>query len=137
MRNRFAYHIEVSRGDGKWRLIARRSDLFSRDPKSIARSILEQWIIGHPERVKGGERISVYGPRAAPHLDNGGATVRVTVFRDAHAGNTRVLAAVAYLGHDERDYRWGPGPATAATGLFARGRRHLGRRLLGHMPEAV
>lgn len=137
MRNRFAYQIEVSRGDGRWHLMTRRAEAFTRDPKSVARSILEQWIIGHPDKVKGGERISVYGPTAAPHLDNGGASVRVTVFNGEHANDAQVPAAVAYLGPDERDYRWSPGPTATASSLLARGRRHLGRRLRGRMPEAA
>lgn len=135
MRNRYTYLIEINRGDGTWRLSRRASQLFSRDPKSVARAILEQWIIGHPDQVRGGERISVHGPAAAPHLENPGASVRVTVLDQAD-DESAVPVAVAYLGHDERDLG-SPRRSTATVRLLQKGRRQLGRRLRGGMSEAA
>ncbi len=108
MRERYSYEIATSTSDGRWKSAVVSDDTFSRDPESIARSLLEQWIIDHQGRLPGG-RVFVYSGVGRPDADQIVATVRVQVFRgDLHHRDAEP-AAVAYLGHAARDY---PRPRT-------------------------
>lgn len=102
MRERYTYEIATRSQDGQWRTALRRDDTFSRDPASIARSLLEQWIIDHQGKLPGG-RVFIY--RGSHQLsDRITPSVRVQVFRGALQEREDQPVAVAYLGHAERDY---------------------------------
>ena len=103
MRERYTYDIATSTSDGQWKPAVVRDDTFSRDPQSIARSLLEQWIIDHQGRLPGG-RVFVYAGAGRPDADRIVATVRVRVYRGDMYHREPVPVAVAYLGHRERDY---------------------------------
>jgi hypothetical protein len=64
MRERFTYEI-ANWLDGRWNVTLIREDTFSRDAASIARSLLEQWIVGHARELAGGTRVFVYAGRDA------------------------------------------------------------------------
>ena len=98
MRERFTYDI-ANWVDGRWSITLIREDTFSRDAGSIARGLLEQWIVGHRGRLRGGGRVFVYAGRAArraapQHL---AASVRVRVYAGSLAVRDADPAAVAYL----------------------------------------
>ncbi|WP_460518966.1 hypothetical protein [Flindersiella endophytica] len=108
MRERFTYEVAIwvdgcgGGGRGQWWVTLIREDTFSRDAGSIARSLLEQWIVGHRGQLRGGGRVFVYDGRAAArnrraapqHL---AATVRVRVFSGSLALRDADPVAVAYL----------------------------------------
>ncbi|GAB3418209.1 hypothetical protein [Flindersiella endophytica] len=89
--------------EGRWQVTVVEKRNFSRDPRSIARQLLEQWIIGQQGHLPGGRIVVVYG-------GNDGApagiipTVRVQVYRSGPTGEDGPLTAAAYLGHAMRDY---------------------------------
>lgn len=103
MRERYTYDIATSASDGRWIASVIREDTFSRDPESIARSLLEQWIIDNQGRLPGG-RVFVYGGADRSDSVYIMASVRVRVFRGAGDNHDVVPVAVAYLGHAESDY---------------------------------
>jgi hypothetical protein len=103
MRERYTYDIATSTSDGRWVASLISEDTFSRDPESIARSLLEQWIIDNQGRLPGG-RVFVYGGSDRSESVHIMASVRVRVFRgDLHNRGVEPVA-VAYLGHAESDY---------------------------------
>ena len=103
MRERYTYEIATSTPDGRWTSTVIRDDTFSRDPRSIARSLLEQWIIDHQGRLPGG-RVFVYGGSASPDSVRIIATVRVRVYRGDLYHHEHEPVAVAYLGHAESEF---------------------------------
>ena len=103
MRERYTYDIATSTTDGSWTAIVSSEDTFSRDPRSIARSLLEQWIIDNQGRLPGG-RVFVYGGSDRSDSAAMMATVRVRVFRGDRGNHDAEPVAVAYLGHAESDY---------------------------------
>lgn len=102
MRELYTYEISTIDRDGLWRLSHIDDETFTRDPKSIARALLERWIIGNRDKLTGGERILVYGNLT--HSEKINAKVRVQVFRGGLDGRDRTPIAVAYLGHAESDF---------------------------------
>ncbi|HEY8455019.1 MAG TPA: hypothetical protein VIL34_05465 [Actinopolymorphaceae bacterium] len=101
MRERYTYDIAISTPDGQWVSTVIEDATFSRDPRSIARSLLEQWIIDHQGRLPGGRVFVFDGNRAATNLV---ASVRIRVYRgDLHNHDPHPVA-IAYLGHAESDY---------------------------------
>ncbi|WP_020580279.1 hypothetical protein [Actinopolymorpha alba] len=134
MRERFTYEISTSTQDGQWKPAVIRDDTFSRDPESIARSLLEQWIIDHQGRLSGG-RVFVFGGSHRETPDHIIATVRVRVYHGDLYTRESQPAAVAYLGHAKSDY---PGYRNAGRGPGTGGpsaRRLRGRPRL-RMPRA-
>jgi hypothetical protein len=102
MRTYYKYKIAILTDD-RWQVTVVQNQNFSRDPRSIARQLLEQWIIGQRGRLPGGRIVVVYGGRYG--IPEGIIpTVRVQVYRSGPAGEDGPLAAVAYLGHTIRDY---------------------------------
>lgn len=102
MRERYTYEIATRSQDGQWRTAIIRDGTFSRDAQSIARSLLEQWIIDHQGHLPGGR---VFIHRGHHQLsDRITPTVRVRVFRGTRQHREDLPVAVAYLGHAERDY---------------------------------
>ena len=97
MKGRVRYTFEIAtRREGRvWQVLVARSGLFSRTPKSTARSIVERWIFEQQGQLRGG-RVVIQGRRtAAPKGFE--TTVRVRVL--AGDGSGRQLA-VAYIGVD-------------------------------------
>lgn len=92
---RYTYEIAVRRKSGTWHALVTGSGIFSRSPKSTARSLVERWIHEQQGQLRGG-RVVIRGRRtAAPRAFE--ATVRVKVL--AGDGSGRQLAA-AYIGDD-------------------------------------
>lgn len=105
MRERFTYEI-ANWLDGRWNVTLIREGTFSRDAASIARSLLEQWIVGHASELAGGTRVFVYAGRDArrsgpQHL---AASVRVRVFAGSLTLRDADPVAVAYLAEARSDY---------------------------------
>jgi hypothetical protein len=113
MRELYTYEISTIERDGLWRLSHIDNETFTRDPKSIARALLERWIIGNHDKLTGGERILVYGNLA--HPEKIVAKVRVQVYRGGFDGRDRQPVAVAYLGHADSDF-----PSTRQAGRLRR-----------------
>jgi hypothetical protein len=106
MKERFTYEIATNDHGGGWEQAVLRDGMFSRAPVSVARSLLESWIIDHPAKLTGGERVRVYetpGRRPVDHTDAGGR-VRVRVYRGKVTDHEVAPAAVGYLAFDERDF---------------------------------
>jgi hypothetical protein len=103
MRERYTYDIATATPDGHWLSSVISEDSFSRDPRSIARSLLEQWIIDHQGRLPGG-RVYVYGGSDGQQPTNIVATVRVRVYRGDLRNRESQPVAVAYLAHAASDY---------------------------------
>jgi hypothetical protein len=122
MRERYTYEIATRSQNGSWRIALIHDDTFSRDPESIARSLLEQWIIDHQGKLPGG-RVFIY--RGQHQLsDRITPTVRVRVFRGGLQDRENAPVAVAYLGHAERDY---PRPRQSGRRFVAAYSSHLNR----------
>jgi hypothetical protein len=126
MRTRFTYEIATCEGDGRWATQVGRTQTFVRQPREIARSLLELWILEHRGEVPGGARVMVYGglTRVAPAV----AYVRVRLYSGDTIDEAARPVAVAYLAERASDY-----PAERI-GLVRRWRlaleyrRHLARR---------
>ena len=103
MRERYRYEIATSAQNGRWTPAVIRTDTFSRDPESIARGLLEQWIIDHAGRLRGG-RVIVYTSATRAESARLLATVRVRVHK-AGADDGAAPVAVAYLGEFDRSPR--------------------------------
>jgi hypothetical protein len=103
MKTFYKYKIAVLT-EGRWQVTVVEKRNFTRDPRSIARQLLEQWIIGQRGRpLPGGRIVVVYGANdGAPAGIT--ATVRVQVYASGPAGEDGPMAAAAYLGHAVRDY---------------------------------
>lgn len=93
MRRLYAYEIATRPPGGEWTIVTAENDVFIRDPRSIARSIIERWIHENLRRLDGGRVVVTSGQGA--DLAPGGLApyVRVRVFR----GGT--VVSVGYLGH--------------------------------------
>jgi hypothetical protein len=117
MRERYTYDIATTTPDGHWLSSVISEDSFSRDPRSIARSLLEQWIINHQGRLPGG-RVYVYGGSDGQQPTNIVATVRVRVYRGDLRNRESQPVAVAYLAHAASDY---PRPRSLQRGPDADG----------------
>lgn len=104
MKQRYTYEIETSDSSGRWSEAVVRDDVFSRDAMSVARALLENWVIDHPRRLTGGERILVRDPELHPDADQLRGTIRVRVFRGDLRDHAPKPSAIGYLGHDERDF---------------------------------
>lgn len=115
MRELYRYEIFTIENDGLWKTAFSDHETFTRDPKSIARALLERWIIGNRDKLTGGERILVYGRFIHPRDIE--AKVQVRVYRVGSAPENRRPIAVAYLGHSERDF---PTPVRSAGRLRRR-----------------
>jgi hypothetical protein len=113
MRELYTYEISTIERDGLWRLSHIDDETFTRDPKSIARALLERWIIGNHDKLTGGERILVYGNLNQPEKIV--AKVRIRVYKGGIDGRDQRPVAVAYLGHAESDF-----PSTRQTGRLRR-----------------
>lgn len=105
MSQRYAYDIATTDVRGDWTFDVSGKDVFVRDPRSTARSLLERWIHDNYRQLAGGGRVLVLtGAKAATVSERDGfaPNVRVRVFR-THDAHTRSLAAIAYLARVERD----------------------------------
>lgn len=103
MRQDYTYIIEASEYDGIWQELERFEDRSAHTPEDYARALLESWIISYPDRLSGGERVTVYDGAGEAPPDNL-VHVRVTVYRGAEAERDPEPAAVAYLEYDESEY---------------------------------
>lgn len=105
MKERYTYEIATNRrgGDG-WQRAVLRDDTFSRTPASVVRSLLESWIIDHPDQLTGGERVRVYDAATRTPVDRADGRVRVRVYRGKASDHEAEPAAVGYLALDERDF---------------------------------
>jgi hypothetical protein len=100
MSESFTYHVDVSNYDAKWRTLIidqTRSTLSERDPKDVARAILEDWIVDHPGDVGGAERVEVHGDNVEHYPDDLVSHVRVWIFRGPVNAHEAYPAAAAYL----------------------------------------
>ncbi|GAB3428430.1 hypothetical protein [Flindersiella endophytica] len=124
MKTRFTYEIATSEGDGRWTTEVGRTQTFVRQPREIARSLLELWILEHRGDVPGGARVMVYGglTRVRPPV----AYVRVRIYED-DATDARPVA-VAYLGERASDYPDNRIGLVRSWRLAREYRRHLARR---------
>lgn len=104
MKQRYTYEIETRDADGRWSEAIVRDDVFSRDAMSVARALLENWVIDHPGRLTGGERILVRDPAVDADADQLSGTIRVRVFRGDLRDHAPRPEAIGYLGHDDRDF---------------------------------
>lgn len=102
MRELYRYEISIIEHDGLWKMAFSDHETFTRDPKSIARALLERWIIGNRDKLTGGDRILVFGRFVHPR--DIVAKVQVQVYRAGLDQENRRPVAVAYLGHSERDF---------------------------------
>lgn len=103
MRQVYSYTIEASEYDGKWEVLESDSERSARDPQDYARGLLESWIIDHPERLSGGERVEVYdGADAAP--EDNYVHVRVSVYRGSGEDRDEEPSAYSYLQYDESEF---------------------------------
>lgn len=102
MRELYRYEIRTIERDGLWKQVHSDHETFTRDPKSIARALLERWIIGNRDKLTGGERILVYSRFI--HPSDIAAKVQVRVYRSGGGPENRRPIAVAYLGHMDRDF---------------------------------
>ncbi len=104
MKERFTYEIATNDHGDAWQRAVLRDDMFSRAPASVARSLLESWIIDHPAQLTGGERVRVYDEPTRMPADQAGGRVRVRVYRGKVSDHQAEPAAVGYLALDERDF---------------------------------
>lgn len=104
MKQRYTYEIETSDANGRWSEAIVRDDVFSRDAMSVARALLESWVIDHPDRLTGGERILIRDPHLDSDADKLRGTIRVRVFRGDLRDHAPRPEAIGYLGHDDRDF---------------------------------
>lgn len=105
MRERYTYEIATDERDGEWQRVIRREDTFSRDPASIVRALLENWVIEHPDELRGGERIKITHPRRRIVVEPVGAKVRVRLFSGGLHQHAPEPIGVGFLGHDDRDFQ--------------------------------
>lgn len=101
MRQVYTYTIEASEYDGQWELLETYNERSARNAREYARGLLENWIIAHPERLYGGERVEVYDGQALPPPDNL-VHVRICVYH-GDDGDEVALAAVSYLQYAESE----------------------------------
>jgi hypothetical protein len=105
VRQRYTYEISTSASGDRWTQDVLADDTFSRDPRSVARALLESWVIDNPGRVTGGERILVrFAEDPGPVAEHVTAKVRVRVFRGGLRDHPPHPVAIGYLGHRDRDY---------------------------------
>lgn len=124
MRQRLTYDIAVSEDGTEWSSAVRGDELFSRTPEEVARSVLESWIIEHPEQLTGGERVIVPTDRHPYDEETITAKVRVQLFEGPADRPSGEPIMTGYLGHDKRDYT---GELTVANGdLTQRVRKYAG-----------
>lgn len=106
MRTAHSFCLEVRDEEGRWSMAVFDHGLYSRDPAAIARSVVEQWIIGHPRELQGGERVTIVRARDEPTAErvsalDAQASVRVQVYAGNLLRHARRPEAVAYLGFDD------------------------------------
>lgn len=101
MRTFYTYDFATLIG-GRWQITIHDEREFTRDPRSIARGLLEQWIIGRARQLPGGGRVVVCGRRRQDRYGVG-ASVRVRVYPGRLGRHAPSPAATAYLtcGHLE------------------------------------
>lgn len=105
MRERYTYEISTSESGDRWKQDVLADDTFSRDPRAVARALLESWVIDNPGRVTGGERILVRNAEDPGHASEQiAAKVRVRVFRGGLRDHPPHPVAIGYLGHRDRDF---------------------------------
>lgn len=105
MRERYTYEISTSDADDRWKQEVLADDTFSRDPRSVARALLESWVIDNPGKLTGGERILVrFAEDPGPPSQQITAKVRVRVFRGGLRDHPPHPVAIGYLGHRDRDF---------------------------------
>lgn len=103
MREHYTYEIATSSGDGRWKVAVSRGHTFTRDPGSIARSVLETWILERRGDLPGGARVMVKGSftLAEPAV----AYVRVRIFVGHVIHPDARPVAVAYLADPASGHR--------------------------------
>jgi hypothetical protein len=105
VRERYTYEISTSESGDRWNQDVLADDTFSRDPRAVARALLESWVIDNPGRVTGGERILVRHAEDPGHTSEQiAAKVRVRVFRGGLRDHPPHPVAIGYLGHRDRDF---------------------------------
>lgn len=98
MRERYTYVIQTRGRDDGWRPGPAGEGSSLRDPRSIARSLLERWVIDHPGRATGGVRLIVSAGGTEPEHVH--VTVRVRVYAVGRHGPGARPVASAYLGYE-------------------------------------
>lgn len=121
MRERYTYEIATDGQNGEWKRVIRREDTFSRDPASIVRALLENWVIEHPDELGGGERIHITHPRRRVVPEPNSAKVRVRLFAGALHQHRPEPVGIGFLAHDDRDF------ASSESTLAVNRLRQIGR----------
>ncbi|MET9022151.1 hypothetical protein ABZV93_19425 [Actinopolymorpha sp. NPDC004070] len=137
MRELYTYEIASTTPEGRWTPVVIRTGWFSRDPESIARGLMESWILDYRGRLTSGQ-IYAFGKPERANSARLVASVRVRVFKGADVDvSTAKPVAIALLGRPDlsrpRDRDLGGGPP--ATELTDSGRRH-GVRARLRLPKA-
>ncbi|WP_020580028.1 hypothetical protein [Actinopolymorpha alba] len=98
MAETYTYQVELFEGD-RWHtsITAEDHSVAGRSGADIARAILEDWIIDHPQDLAGGGRVSVFGDDPSEYPPDALVRVRVRVFRGGLEVHEPEPAAVAYL----------------------------------------
>lgn len=134
MRERYTFEISTRGQEGLWKVVVRQDETFTRNPDDIARALVERWIIGNRRHLSGGERIIVRHPHADQRRGDLHMKVRVRVFKGGLDSHSPSPVAIAYLGHNERDY-----PAARPVGPRSRllSRLRLPRQRTGSPTDIV
>lgn len=114
MRELYTYEIASTTPEGRWTPVVIRTGWFSRDPESIARGLLESWVLDYRGRLISGQ-IYAFGKPERASSARLVASVRVRVFkgRDVDVSTAKPIA-IALLGRPDvgrpRDRHLGGGP---------------------------
>lgn len=114
MRELYTYEIASTTPEGRWTPVVIRTGWFSRDPESIARGLLESWILDYRGRLVSGQ-IYAFGKPERANSARLVASVRVRVFKGGDVDvSTAKPVAIALLGRPDlsrsRDRDLGGGP---------------------------
>lgn len=96
----YTYRLDIAEQRGAWErltLAQPRTSLESRRPKDVARAVLETWVLDHPGRILGADRLEVFGDDIEDYPPDALAHVRVWVFRGTPDDHEDKPAAAAYL----------------------------------------
>ncbi|GAA2755696.1 hypothetical protein [Actinopolymorpha rutila] len=117
MRELYTYEIASTTPEGRWTPVVIRTGWFSRDPESIARGLLESWVLDYRGRLISGQ-IYAFGKPERANSARLLASVRVRVFKGADVDvSTAKPIAIALLARPDvsrhRDRHLGGGPPPA------------------------
>ncbi|MFD2079310.1 hypothetical protein SAMN05421678_11536 [Actinopolymorpha cephalotaxi] len=101
MRELYTYEIASTTPEGRWTPVVIRTGWFSRDPESIARGLMESWILDYRGRLTSGQ-IYAFGKPERANSARLVASVRVRVFRGGDVDvSTAKPVAIALLGRPD------------------------------------